>query len=159
MKQKKLLLGIVLMVSCAAVGCSGYQKSAVEGTVTQGTEVLQTTSGIEEETTEDITENIKTTMKSTGVLSEFTNEDVDGFGNKMAYFKGIDNVDFIAILSSETELPEELIIGETYDVFHSNIQTMSIPPQYPQVSKIVVTDQEESEASIDSIEETADIVD
>ena len=78
---------------------------------------------------------------STGVLINFTDEAIDSVGNKDAVFQDAKGNEFVAIISEDTIMPEDFTVGNTYDVTHSQIQTMSIPPQYPEVSEIVLSDE------------------
>lgn len=58
-------------------------------------------------------------------------------GTSRAYFSGSDGVEFIAVITDITELPDEFVIGGQYEVHHSELELRSYPGQYPEVYRII----------------------
>ena len=48
--------------------------------------------------------------------------------------------DFIAIVGEQTLIPEDFSMDQDYEVYHSDVMTMSIPGQYPEVYEIKKVD-------------------
>ncbi|WP_097006922.1 hypothetical protein [Lacrimispora amygdalina] len=146
-KNNKLKLGLFLFFSIFLFGCNN-DNDKINTTMVVDTQPA--TMHVDE--TNVPHENIS--IITTGVLTKVSDE-IDNYGNKRAYFTGDDGVDFISVISETTILPADLIIGSTYNVFHSDITTMSIPGQYPEVYKIIAVTQniDEQETPIDSFNE------
>jgi len=139
MHKKLLFIGMLLIISSISFGCTNQEKINPNEAMTETTAL----ESINIEDTEPATEFVDSTKSiyehqsliSSGVLKSEPGT-IDGSGNLRAHFSDSDGVDFIAIISIETELPEALIVGETYDVYHSDIELRSFPGQYPEVYKI-----------------------
>ena len=64
--------------------------------------------------------------------------------------------DFIAIVSEQTLLPDDFSTDHDYEVYHSDVMTMSIPGQYPEVYEIKkVDDISDTEIIIESSTEAS----
>lgn len=135
-KRTKLKIGTIMIMSLLLAGCAdgaGETKTSAPESTAESTGDITTkadgSAASEGET------DLDDKMISTGVLDDIL-EDLDSAGNRGASFKGSDGNDFIAIISEDTILPEELVVGRSYDVSHSAVSTRSLPPQYPNVYEI-----------------------
>lgn len=130
-------VSLVLAISASLMGCNNNQKLSPTESTTQSETV-----SISIDDTEPATEHVDSTNASeresivtTGILKELSDE-IDNYGNRQALFTGDDGIDFIAIISEQTSCTENLTIGNYYEVYHSDVMTMSIPGQYPEVYEI-----------------------
>jgi hypothetical protein len=143
MNKKTLLLGTLLIVSVLTVGCnknpdsgkSSDPVSTAESTVPESINIEDTEPATEYvDATASVYEN--EAIVSTGVLKNEP-EDSDDYGNQRACFTKAGGSEFIAIISETTEVPEQLVPGVSYDVYHSELELRSFPGQFPEVYKII----------------------
>lgn len=138
MKKKTILLAAITtaVISAAITGCGADSKAAevtTAGTMAEvSTEAVQDTAASETPEGEAAKETTLGIFKSVETIGENERQALftDEYGN-----------DFIANISEITEVPEELKEGETYQVTHSNIMTMSLPGIYPQVYSIELSEE------------------
>lgn len=129
---KKLLVTLCLLGVVSMVGCgkdNSTETTKVEKETTTESKDVET-----EVTTENETE-VQKEVITTGTLINYT-EDVDSSGNKEALFEDVHGIKFVAVISEETEV-DNLEVGKEYEIYHSDMQTNSLPGKFPQVSKIV----------------------
>lgn len=162
MRKLSLFMSVGLMASMLMVGCTPKEipdaTEAVTESVVETEELTETeASGTEavDATKEPASELAEF---STGELKEYTGEATDEYGNTEALFVDETGNEFIAILSNDTELPSDFEVGKIYDVYHSDIQTMSIPGKYPEVYKIVEVIGTGTEGETDTVAETDEII-
>lgn len=140
--SKKAVLGIFLAVSFLFLGCSKKDLTTASDEQTTDAIILK---GINIEDTQPATEYVDSTIANhenqalitTGILTNLP-EEADDHGNVQAHFRCINGSEFIAVIDSNTILPEDLIVNETYDIYHSSIQTLSVPGKFPEVYKILL---------------------
>lgn len=131
----------VLAVSVSLIGCSNNSdtSSSAETTISESV-------SISVDDTEPATEHVDSTRSTeqnsvvtVGTFKELS-EEIDNYGNKQALFTDESGTDFIAIVSEQTLLPDDLLMDYNYEVYHSDVMTMSIPGQYPEVYEIKKVD-------------------
>lgn len=143
MRKRFTILPICLAVAMLA-GCSNsttVETTAPEQSFENEAATVEATEQSQEDLENETSETGTETFISTGVLINYSSEPVDNFGNTEATFQDADGNEFVAIISEDTVVPETFEAGVTYDVTHSEIQTMNIPPQYPEVSEIALSDE------------------
>lgn len=144
MKRNLLLTSVlILAMSANLFGCGNPKPNQNDSTMAQNgisaSESVFTETPVTEPATEHV-DSTKSTLKeyaqiTTGTLTELS-EETDNYGNQQATFAGEDGIDFIAIVNPSTDLPNDFAVGKEYNVYHSDIMTMSIPGQYPEVYEI-----------------------
>lgn len=135
-KRTKLKIGTIMVMSLLLAGCAdgaGETNPSVSESTVESTADITTAADTEDTSAADT--DLDDKIISTGILEDIK-EDLDHTGNRGASFKESDGNDFIAIISEDTILPEDLAVGKSYDVSHSAVSTKSIPPQYPNVYEI-----------------------
>ena len=132
--------GLIMILSTFLFGCGANVDNSIElkeTTVASSDSFNESASVTEPASSSNvIPDNAITTS---GTLMEISDE-IDNYGNRQAYFMGDDDVEFIAIISNTTDLPSVFNVGAHYNVSHSDIITMSIPGQYPEVYKVSRTE-------------------
>lgn len=147
----------VLAVSASLIGCSSNTDSPtpVETTISESVSIAV-------DDTEPATEHVDSTkpaeqnaIVTIGTLKDLS-EVIDNYGNKQALFTDENGTDFIAIVSEQTLLPDDFSTDHDYEVYHSDVMTMSIPGQYPEVYEIKkVDDISDTEIIIESSTEAS----
>ena len=131
----------VLAVSASLIGCSNNTDKPlpVESTISESVSIAV-------DDTEPATEHVDSTKSAEqnaivtiGTLKDLS-EVIDNYGNKQALFTDENGTDFIAIVSEQTLLPDDFSTDHDYEVHHSDVMTMSIPGQYPEVYEIKKVD-------------------
>jgi len=120
-------LGVVSMVGCGKDNSTETTKVEKE-TTTESKDV-------ETEVTTETESEVQKEVITTGTLISYS-EETDSSGNKEALFKDVHGLEFVAIISEDTEM-DNLEVGKEYEVYHTDMQTNSLPGKFPQVSKIV----------------------
>lgn len=132
MKKKIILLtAMAAMAAFLTVGCSSAPKQP-ESTA------AETSAAIPAETLTPASES--TDQKEFVTPGIFKSEETITENERQATFTDEQGNDFIANISEDTEVTDELKEGETYLVSHSEVMTMSLPGIYPQVYKIELSD-------------------
>lgn len=128
--KKKILITSMLVTAALSIGaCSNSAQAkidtpnSIEVEIASGSEIVENTK---------VLNGIKTIgiFKSSNVM-----EDVNGEYKQLTFTDEQGN-DFIANVSKETFVPDEMVEGNTYEVTHSEIMTMSLPGIYPEVFQI-----------------------
>lgn len=126
---------LVLAFSASLIGCSNHIGTAP-------TNDMEESQSISVNDTEPATEHVdstksfeQATIVTIGTLKDLSDV-IDNYGNKQALFVGEDGTEFIAIISEQTQLPDDLDVDHNYEIYHSDVMTMSIPGQYPEVYEI-----------------------
>lgn len=149
---------LALTICASLIGCSN-NSNTVSTEETNASESVSISIDDTEPATEHVdstTGSVQDAIVTVGTLKDLS-EVIDNYGNKQALFTGEDGNDFIAIVSEQTLLPDDLSVDHSYEVHHSDVMTMSIPGQYPEVYEIKnVDNQSDMEASTeqDMVEET-----
>ena len=157
MKKNCLMITFALTAMAMLSACSNGTGNKIDpstGTVIEHTELPNR----DETDAEPATEAVESTkpyheneqITTIGAYqSSSTAEDVNGEYTQMRFTDENGN-DFIANISKDTKLPDEMIEGTLHNVVHSDIMTMSEPGIYPQVYSISPID-EEARAVVSSI--------
>ena len=135
MRKLLLFMAVVLMVSLPMIGCTPKDAADASESVAESVVEMELSGTEAVDATKDPAS--ASAELSTGKLKESTGEATDECGNTEALFVDETGNEFIAILSADTEIPSDFEVGKMYDVYHSDIQTRSIPGIYPEVYKIV----------------------
>lgn len=131
----------VLAVSASLIGCSNNTDNlpSIETTISESVSISVVD-------TEPATEHVDNTkpaeqnaLVTVGTLKDLS-EVIDNYGNKQALFTDENGTEFIAIVSEQTLIPEDFSLDKDYEVYHSDVMTMSIPGQYSEVYEIKKVD-------------------
>lgn len=123
MKKKTMIL-LAMFLIIALTACSKTDISAANKE--ESTVIAEESSGTEDmRHSEVITE---------GVFQSQKNTDRDGIIE--AVFTDENEEEFIVIIAKDTKLPDDLEKGKKYEIYHADMQTMSLPPTITQVFKI-----------------------
>ena len=124
MKKKVLVLLTAACLAASMVGCSTAKTQKQEAPVADSSTQDNNQDNMEAEMPEDIV--TEGTFKAQELDSDVTK----------ATFTGADG-DFVAIISADTEMPEgDLVEGKKYKIHHKDMEAMSNPPQFTNVTKI-----------------------
>lgn len=138
MLKKSYQIGTLLFCTCFLFGCGQTSFSSKEST---DTVVLESINIEDTKPAIELVESVpsyrqpEVTIHSGTLLS--IPEEGEENGTSQAYFSGSDGVDFVAVITDITELPDEFVIGGQYEVHHSELELRSYPGQYPEVYRII----------------------
>lgn len=142
--MKKKLLIVSLAVAVMAIFCACASSNVNNTELIEGTSTESEAHENDETDAEPATEHVDSTkpyhnneqIVTTGSYkSSNTAEDTNGEYTQITFTDEY-GIDFIANVSKDTILPDEMIEGAFYEVAHSDIMTMSEPGIYPQVYSI-----------------------
>jgi len=137
MNKKYILIPLMIATIMTMSACGNKDVSSNETAEVVTAETVPNLDTVND-TYSETTENKELeAIQTVGIYkSEEKAEDVNG-EYSLYTFTDTNGNDFVATISKDTKIPDEMIEGNSYIVMHSKMMTRSLPGIYPEVYSIV----------------------